>query len=628
MSWRENKLISAKTREEKPGRIKVLAVFFIIFSLLIIIQLGNLQILKSDFYTALALGQQQLYQKLFPERGSIYVVENNNGKQTLFPLVTNRELHMLYAVPQDITEPRQTAEKLFELFSPLEDIDLVKVEAELFSDISPDLDPALAREIKQARRAKWQAEQKEKEISRLEILLSKVNDPYEPIRHKLTDEQMAIIESWNISGLYFKNETWRFYPEKGLGGHLFGFFGFAGDNRVGRYGLEGYFDKELTGEFGEIRSEKDAWGNIITIGQNSLKEKVDGADLVLTIDRAIQYQVCLELKKAVDYFKAESGSVIVMNPKTGGILAMCGAPDYDPDAYNKVEDIEVYNNPAIFNAYEPGSIFKSITMSIALDMGQVQPETVYEDQGSVFIKPYTIKNYGDKVYGYQTMTQVLEKSINTGAIFVVEKITPKVFAKYVKDFGFGELTGIELDKEMPGDISNLDKPGDIYSATASFGQGLSVTPIQMVSALAALANDGKLMKPYLVSQIIKGDGEIKTFKPQMLKQVISSKAATTISGMLVSVVENTYSRVVKISGYRLAGKTGTAQIANKNNKGYSNAVSTSFVGYGPFADPRFAMIVRIDKPQWGKTGEVVAAPVFKEIAKFILQYYNVPYDSK
>ena len=359
-----------------------------------------------------------------------------------------------------------------------------------------------------------------------------------------------------------------------------------------------------------------------------MEEKVDGSDLVLTIDRAIQYKACLELKKAVDYFKAESGSVVVINPKTGGILAMCGEPDYDPDIYNKVEGIEVYNNPAIFSAYEPGSIFKAITMSIALDTDKVQPETVYEDKGSVFIRPYTIKNYGDKIYGWQTMTQGLEKSINTGAIFAVEKITSKVFAKYAKDFGFGKLTGLELDKEMPGDISSLDKPGDIYSATASFGQGISVTPIQMVAAVAALANDGKLMKPYLVSQTIKGNGEIETFKPQLLKQVISSKAATTISGMLVSAVESTYRRVVKIDGYRLAGKTGTAQIANKNNKGYSDAVSTSFVGYGPFADPRFAIIVRIDKPQWGKTGEAVAAPVFKEIAKFILQYYNVPYDSK
>ncbi|OGY43178.1 MAG: hypothetical protein A3A02_01950 [Candidatus Buchananbacteria bacterium RIFCSPLOWO2_01_FULL_39_33] len=630
MSWRENKLIRIKTREGKQGRIKFLAVFFIICLVVIIIRLFDLQVLKGGFYAALAIGQHELYQKLFPERGSIYIVENNNGQQILFPLVTNKDLHMLYAVPADVEKPRETAEKLFELFGWPEDIDMKKVEEELFADISVNLDPIMAAEIKQTRLEKWQAEQQEQEITRLESILAKANDPYEPIRHKLTDEQMETIKSWNMKGLAFKDEIWRFYPERGMGGHIFGFWGFDGDSRVGKYGLEGYFDQELTGEFGEIYSERDAWGNIIAIGNNSLKEKVDGSDLVLTIDRAIQYQSCQALQEYVDYFKAESGSVIVTNPKTGEILALCGAPDYNPDEYNKVKDVSVYNNPAIFDAYEPGSIFKSITMAMALDTGKIQPDTAYVDTGSVYIKPYIIKNYNEKVYGRQTMTEVLEKSINTGSIFAMRQITPKIFAQYAKDFGFGRLTGLELAQEVAGDISNLDKNNEIYAATASFGQGLNVTPIQMIMAVGALANGGQLMKPYIVSQIINSDGVIETFKPQELKQVISAKAAAMISGMLVSVVENSYTKSAKIDGYRLAGKTGTAQIADKNQKGYlgDSVVSTSFVGYGPFADPRFAIIVNINKPQWGKTGEAVAAPVFKKIAKFILQYYNVPYDSK
>lgn len=628
MSWREHKLIRFRTSEEKYGRIKLLAVFFVAASIIIIIKLFYLQVLRSSFYEALAIGQHELYKKLFPERGSIYVVENNSSQTTLFPLVTNRDLHMLYAVPSKIENPRDTAEKLFALFGLPETIDLEKIKEKLFADITPELDPAMALEIKQARLAKWQEEEQEKEISRLTNLLSKSDDPYEPIRHKLTDEQMAIIESWGIAGLAFKNEIWRFYPEKGMGGHIFGFWGFEGDSRVGKYGLEGYFDQDLTGQFGEIRSEKDGLGNLIAIGASSLKEKIDGSSLVLTIDRAIQYKACQALSQAIDYFKAESGSVIVMNPKTGAILAMCGAPDYNPDEYNKVDEVKVYNNPAIFNDYEPGSIFKAITMSIALDLGKVSPSTSYVDTGGVQIGPYLIKNYNDQVYGRQTMTEVLEKSINTGTIFAMRQVTPKVFSQYVKDFGFGKISGVQLDQEVAGDIANLDKKGEIYAATASFGQGLTITPMQMVTAISALANGGKLMKPYIVAQMIKNNGQVETFKPQEIKQVISPKTAATVSGMLVSVIENGHAKGAKIKGYLLAGKTGTAQVANKSSSGYSSDVITSFVSYGPFSNPVYAMIVRIDKPQWGKTGEAVAVPVATDIAKFILQYYNVPYDNR
>lgn len=628
MSWRENKRIRRRMLEEKQGRIKFLAVFFIVCSVVIVFRLFDLQVLRGGFYAALAVGQHELYQKLFPERGSIYVVENDGNKQTLFPLVTNRDLHMLYAVPKDVENPEEMAEKIFELFGLPEDIDMEKVEEELFFDISEDLDPKMAEEIKAARLEKWQEEESEAEVSRLIEVLSKENDPYEPIRHRLTDEEMEEIQSWEMAGLEFKDETWRFYPETGVGGHIFGFWGFDDNNRTGKYGLEGYFNEELTGTFGEIHSERDAWGNIIAFGESSLQEKTDGSDLVLTIDRAIQYKSCQALYKAVEYFQAEGGSVIVLNPKTGAVLAMCGAPDYNPDEYNKVEGIEVYNNPAIFAAYEPGSIFKPITMAVALDTGTVEPNSTYIDTGSVYIKPHTINNFENEVYGKQTMTEVLEKSINTGVIYAVQQTGSKVFAQYVKDFGFGQRTGIKLDKEMYGDISNLDKYGDIWAATGSFGQGITVTPIQMVSAIASIANGGKLMKPHIVSQIIHSDGEIETFYPQEVRQVISAKSATMLSGMLVSVVENGHGKAARVEGYRLAGKTGTAQMASKENRGYSSAVVTSFVGFGPFADPKFAILVRVDSPSWGKTGAAVAAPVFAEIAKFILQYYNVPYDGK
>ncbi|MEK7167604.1 MAG: penicillin-binding protein 2, partial [Patescibacteria group bacterium] len=359
---------------------------------------------------------------------------------------------------------------------------------------------------------------------------------------------------------------------------------------------------------------------------HSLKEKVDGSDLILTLDRAIQFKACQAIADGVKKYEAEAGAAIVINPKTGGILAMCGAPDYDPDDYGNVEDISIYNNTGIFQAYEPGSIFKPITMAAALDLGKLEPETTYEDPGFVQYGPYKIKNFADKVYGKSTMVEVLDNSINTGAIFAMNQIGKQAFTQYVKDFGFGKSTGIELDTESPGVVSNLDLKGDIYAATASFGQGIMATPLQMVRAYSVFANAGKMVKPYIVSQIISPEGEVESFSPQEAGQIVSPKTAMVLGGMLVSVVENGHAKRAAVSGYRVAGKTGTAQVASSYG-GYSGNVNVSFVGYAPFSDPKFAMIVVFYKPKNSQEAAISSAPVFADIAKFILQYYNVPHDA-
>jgi cell division protein FtsI/penicillin-binding protein 2 len=612
----------------EQGRVKILALFFVIFSLVVVGRLFDLQILRGHFYSALAFGQHELYQKLFPERGSIYVVEESGTNQTLFPLVANQDLNMLYAVPALVEKPAELAEALYKILGLPFEPDLEEVEKEIFADISPDLEFQMAFEIKEARMEEWWETQEEEEIKRLTTILSKKNDPYEPIRHRLSDETVREIEALEYEGLGFSKETWRYYPEKGVGGHIFGFWGFDNSTRRGKYGLEGRFEVELAGRPGEISSERDVWGNLISAGVKSIKEKVDGSDLVLTINRAIQYKTCQALYSAIERFEAESGSVIVMEPKTGAILAMCGFPDYDLDEYNKVENIDVYNNPAIFNAYEPGSIFKPITIAAALDAGKITPQTTYEDYGSVTIGKDTIRNYEQKVHGVSTMTDVLEKSINTGTVWAMKRVTSKVFIKYVKDFGFGQKTGIELDMEAGGDITNLNRRSEIYAATASYGHGITVTPIQMTAAVSAIANGGKLMKPYIVSQKIteiKNEKKVETYDPQVVRQVISSESARTLSAMMVNVVESSHGSAAKVPGYRVAGKTGTALVASETG-GYSGDVITSFVGFAPFANPRFTILVRIDKPQKGKLGATVAAPVFNEIAKFVLQYYNVPTD--
>ncbi|MCK5460270.1 penicillin-binding protein 2, partial [Candidatus Parcubacteria bacterium] len=349
----------------------------------------------------------------------------------------------------------------------------------------------------------------------------------------------------------------------------------------------------------------------------------DGADIVLTIDRAVQFKVCEELKKSIEQHSADSGSVIVINPSSGAVIAMCNVPFYDANFYNKA-DIDLFNNPIISSQYEPGSIFKAITMAAGLDSGVVNPDTVYNDEGCVKIGVETICNSDLKAHGRQTMSNVLEGSLNTGVIFVARKAGRDIFRKQVEDFGFGNPTGIELSSEAGGNISALNKKKEIYMATASFGQGVSVTSLQMVSAFAAIANNGKLMKPYLVKSIIGSDGSEKETKPVEVRQVISKKTAILLSAMLVSVVEKGHGKRAGVEGYYVAGKTGTAQVPKKFGKGYEEDQTIGlFAGFAPVDNPRFAMLVKIDNPKDVIWAESTAAPLFGRLAKFILDYYQV-----
>jgi cell division protein FtsI/penicillin-binding protein 2 len=345
----------------------------------------------------------------------------------------------------------------------------------------------------------------------------------------------------------------------------------------------------------------------------------------LTLDRNIEFFVCEKIKAAVERHGADGGSVVVMDPKSGAILAMCSYPDFDPNEYSKTEDINVFNNPATFYQYEPGSIFKAITIAAALDLEKVTPTTTYNDEGFVKVDDRTIKNSDEKAHGVQTMTDVLDESLNTGAVFAVQKIGAESFKKYVEDFGFGETVGIGLDFESSGNISSLSKKGAIWSATGSFGQGISVTPIQVVAAFGAIANGGKLMKPYIIDEIRKSNGEIIKAEQKVIRQVISSRTATLLGGMLASVVEHGHGKRAGVPGYYVAGKTGTAQVAKKDGSGYERDVTIgSFVGFAPVEDPKFVMLVKIDHPRDTIWAEATAAPLFGEIAKFMLNYFKVP----
>ena len=663
----------------------------------ILYKLYDLQVSKYDLYTALAQGQHQTYSELKPDRGKIFMSDykQNLGEGELYPLATNKDFALLYAVPKNMQNAEAIAEKLYIAFDQekvqKEVEELMKKEGE--ASLKKELDYVASLNLPDEERLKREAEVKTRQealkndksyqdilnikreaeikirkdavVNKYLTSLTKKNDPYEPLQKKVEENNLKIFYALLLSGentkvnagdlevrndLVFKKNaegveteakipgiaytmvTYRFYPEGNISSHIVGFTSYASEDEKGEYGLEGFFNDELSGKYGSIKMEKGAGKDIIIVNDREYKKPVSGSDLVLTIDRTIQYNVCKKLDEAVLRHGADSGSVIVMDPKTGAIISMCSAPDFDPNNYDEVKNINVFNNMAVFNQYEPGSVFKAITMVAALDQEKVTPETTYEDKGQLMIKGWSkpIKNSDFDTFGGHgvvNMTSVLENSLNTGAIFSMEQIGAKTFAEYLKNFGFGEKTGIELMGEGLGDMRNLtvDKIKDIDAAVASFGQGISVTPLQLTSAYATFANGGVLMKPYIVKEIIHADGTKDITQPQVIRRVISEKAAGLLGGMLVNVVENGHGQKAGVKGYYVAGKTGTAQIPRKDGGGYETGANIgSFAGFAPADDPKFVMLVRIDRPRDVAWAESSAAPLFGEIADFLLQYYQVP----
>ncbi|MFA5052232.1 MAG: penicillin-binding protein 2 [Patescibacteria group bacterium] len=565
-------------------RLSLVRAVIFVFAGLIAVRLSDITIFQHNFYEALAADQYELYEKLVPKRGEIYVRDRNNP-ETLYPLAANETYYLVYAEPMRVKDPAETAKTV-----------------------------ASALELDEA-----------DVVARLE----KPNDLYEPLKHQVTKEVMQQLKDENLDGIQFQEELYRYYPENNIGSHVLGFVGHDQAKQVGQYGLEGYWETELAGTAGYLQAEKDAQGRLITFGTKLVQDAKDGDDLILTLDHTIQYKACKSLDEEVQKHGADGGSLIIMDPKTGAITAMCGTPDFDPNKYNETEDVNAFINPATFYIYEPGSIFKTMTMAAAVDRGAVSPDTTYTDTGAVEIGKYTIKNSDGKANGVQTMTEVLEKSLNTGAIFAARSIGPEIFEDYVKRFGFGEKSGIELNSEAKGDISSLAKQQDLYMATASFGQGISTTLLQMTAAYGVIANGGKLMKPYIVDEIRQPDGFVQQTQPQVVRQVVSSKAATTVGAMLVNVVRNGHGKQAGVAGYFVAGKTGTAQIPRQDGPGYEMDFTIgSFCGFAPVDNPVFVMCVKIDKPRDVQWAESTAAPLFGTMAQFMLNYYGIPPQEK
>jgi cell division protein FtsI/penicillin-binding protein 2 len=418
------------------------------------------------------------------------------------------------------------------------------------------------------------------------------NSLYEVIKKKISDEEIEKIKELDLIGVYLKKESGRYYPQGTLAAQMVGFLDV---DQEGQYGLEEYYDEVLNGK------------------------KQKGEDLYLTIDYAIQFTAEELLDAAKENLDIEGGQIIVMEPDTGKILALANYPNFDPNQYSKVEDLDVFQNAVTQKIFEPGSVFKPITIASALEEEKITPQTTYVDEGIVQIGGYKIYNYDERIWGEKTMTEVLEKSINTGAVFAESQLGHNLFLKYLEKFGVFEPTDIDL-QEIYSENKEFKKGYEINFATASFGQGIEMTPIQLMRAYSAIANGGKMVTPYIVENYSSG---------KEIKEVISPKTSSQLSAMLVSVVENGYAKTAQVPGYYVAGKTGTAQISYSaleiDKQGYSDKTWQSFMGFAPAFNPEFLILVKLDNPKT-KTAEYSAVPIFHDLAKYIIDFYQIPTD--
>ncbi len=559
-------------------RINAILIIVLIFGAAIISRLFFIQILERKLFQAQALGQQVNFDNITGSRGQIFsaISQETKGGQGLGEvksLVINKDSWTISASTNDIPDKQSFAETLSGVIGQT-------------------------------------AEQ----------VLSEINseDPYPVIKKDLSSAELDKVKELNLKGLSWQNAPHRFYPQGQMLSQVLGFLGGAG---AGQYGVEGYYEDVLEGKTG-IQQEKLGLDAIFSgNGQISL----DGSDIYLTIDYNIQFQAETLLKQEQKKDGIDSGQIIVLRPDSGKILALANFPAFNPNQYSKESDLDIFQNSVTQKLFEPGSIMKPFTMAAAINEGKITPDTTYVDTGVVTFGTKSIHNFANEVYGKQTMTQVLENSINTGAVFAEQQISHDVFFDYIDKFGFTGKTGVDLQAEAYSQNASLKNGPDMNYATASFGQGVELTPIQIARGFCAIANGGKLVKPYIVEKIVNGGEEVYT-RPEISDQIVSKNTITQLNAMLINVVDKGFNSVAKIPGYYFAGKTGTAQIPLKNGKGYEpDKTIQSFVGYGPALNPQFLILVKLDNPKVSISA-LSAVPIFKQLAQYILNYWQIPPD--
>ncbi len=570
---------------DERQRLRFIAGVVILLGALFLVRLYFLQVVHHDDFDREAQSQYVATMPNLYARGNIYFTDKNGKRVSAASVGTG---YVIAIVPKLVDSPQRT----FDAISPI-----VPVDHEEF----------MAKSLKK-------------------------DDPYEEIAQRVPEEAAKRVRALKLPGVQVFRQTWRHYPGGTLAAQTIGFVGYKGDALTGRYGLESYYNDTLT------RNSENLYVNFFAELFSNIsdtifdrEEKASG-DLVLTIEPTVEAYLESELESVMEEWGSEETGGIIMDPKTGAIYAMAVAPSFDLNQYGKVKDISVFSNANIEDVYEMGSIVKPLTMAAGLDAGVISESTTYNDTGRMTLNKKTFGNFDGRGRGPgTTMQQVLSDSLNTGVAFVVSKLGNQRFAEYLLErFHMGDETGIDLPGEREGLVSNLSSTRDIEFATASFGQGIAVTPINMIAALSTLGNGGYTVSPHVVASIDFASGKVKDVTQVPPERVLKEGTSERITRMLVTVVDKALLHgTVSVPEYSIAAKTGTAQMARAGKDGggyYDDRYFHTFFGYFPAYDPKFIVFLYTKHPKNATFASHTLTMPFIRTAKFLLHYYDIPPD--
>ena len=563
-------------------RLKFIAGLFLLALVAIVFRLFYWQIIRGRVLSSQAKGQYETDTALSAFRGNILASDGTW-------LAARSEVYLVYAeIPQLKDSPKAIAEKLAPFFvEEVEDKSQVLIE-----------------------------------IDRLYSLLTKKEVVWIPLKQRVPPETKKNIEAMGIAGIGFERGEARLYPEASAAAQLLGFVGKneEGEDK-GYFGLEGYYDLSLTGKPGYSVRESDAMGIPILLGSAKEITAISGVDLVTTIDKRVQLILEEKLKEGIEKYGAKGGTVIVMDPGSGGILGMSSYPSYDPASYWKFGD-EFFKNPAVSDSFEPGSVFKILVMAAALDAKAVEPDTICDVcAGPVKVDKYTIETWNREYNPDSSMTDIIVHSDNVGMTFVGSKLGADALYDYLDKFGIGKLTSIDLQGEASPTLRKKGSWSIVDLATASFGQGVAITPIQMIKAGAIIANGGRVVSPHVVTKLEK-DGWQEDVSGETGEKVLSDEAASQIKAMMVEAAKNGEAKWTYQRGFSVAGKTGTAQIPISGHYDAEKTIA-SFIGFSPAQNPKFIMLITLKEPTSSPWASETAAPMWYAIARDLFPYFGI-----
>lgn len=561
---------------------------FVIGFIVIFSRLAYWQVLKHDELTQVAAEQYQSNQTLDSARGTIF---DSQGRV----MAGNEERYTLFAEPQNISQP---VPQVVELLMPV---------------LKETLQPTSQQATDEAWWRSSEAELKAHVTSQL----ANTGRRWVPLAHRLSRAQKERIEALELRGLGFDAHEYRSYPDASVSAHLLGFVGKDSQGRdQGYFGLEGFYNLELQGREGIKREQKTARGLPIAFGKSQEVTRQSGRNIYLTVDKVLQYQVEQELKAGVERYGAKAGEVVIMEPKTGAILAMASYPNYNPQRFLEY-DPQLYRNPAVSDLYEPGSTFKVLTVAAALQDKKITPDTICPNcAGPRSISGFQIKTWNGVYNPNVSMRDALAKSDNVAMVFVQESLGKERFLEWLRQFGLGEKTGVDLQGEAQFEFREDAQWRTIDVATASFGQGIATTSLNLTRAVASIANGGLLLQPSVV-QAVEEDGERIVVQPQVLRRVLSEETTKTVTEMMVYSAQQGDSKWTTSRDVNVAGKTGTAQIS-ENGRYLEDKTIASFIGFAPAENPQFVMLVKLREPSTSPWGSETAAPLWYRIMRHIL----------